>query len=494
MEFTRTAFLNGKTIKSLIYSEDTRASLSNYVLKYNFTKDNSNRLVKLINDSPNFPIEAWLYYEDKVRPRFNSTCAVFPMANNVRVHNENWQLQDTSYGEIQLFGSYLDDRDSDTMNPSIRILGLMKTSFIGKLYCQIWYKHQLYPIITPIYESLILWNPQWRMIPKNMLNAYLFSCKIPNIYKKYVPFSVSLVEHECDIASNNLNVIYKKTIYDKNNFAVCVKGLSITDSSYSVKMVEWLELLFILGVEKVYIYEYELTSTIRNVLDYYEKQSKVKVHKLHLPKNYQSIQGFHNKIINENSIEKLFLEMIPYNDCFYKNMYNYKYIVLLDFDEIIVSRKFDNWSQLVTNSLKQISYQNRTVNTPTTLCARNVYFFKEDNLTNQAPNFMQMLQRRHRSTLYSSPGDFVKCFHDTNQTLSLHNHFPFNCLKKCYFYIFNVELAQLNHYRDECQPPTDKNSCDKYYKSNLTEDDIVWKYKDNLINNTIQVLSTLGFF
>ena len=41
--------------------------------------------------------------------------------------------------------------------------------------------------------------------------------------------------------------------------------------------------------------------------------------------------------------------MIPYNDCLYRNMYRYKYIALLDIDEVILPIEEHNWSDLMKN-------------------------------------------------------------------------------------------------------------------------------------------------
>merc|ERR1711910_123119 len=45
-------------------------------------------------------------------------------------------------------------------------------------------------------------------------------------------------------------------------------------------------------------------------------------------------------------------ELIPYNDCLYKNMYRYEYIALLDIDEVIVPIKHKNWEDMMEEVIK----------------------------------------------------------------------------------------------------------------------------------------------
>jgi hypothetical protein len=46
---------------------------------------------------------------------------------------------------------------------------------------------------------------------------------------------------------------------------------------------------------------------------------------------------------------KLFqpLEFIELNDCFYRNLHNYEYLVIIDMDEVIVPVNGYNWSELI---------------------------------------------------------------------------------------------------------------------------------------------------
>lgn len=73
-------------------------------------------------------------------------------------------------------------------------------------------------------------------------------------HEKHIPVAVSIVEHRCDKATNVLRVVFNKK-GTKRNFAICVKGMDFPQEDKSVRLIEWLELLRILGAEKIFIYK-----------------------------------------------------------------------------------------------------------------------------------------------------------------------------------------------------------------------------------------------
>ena len=87
----------------------------------------------------------------------------------------------------------------------------------------------------------------------NRLYPHILSCIPPASVKHMVPMSVSLVENECpkNKPSNNLRVFYQtQENEEKQGFAVCSKGLSQLED-VSLKIIEWIELLRSLGVDKI---------------------------------------------------------------------------------------------------------------------------------------------------------------------------------------------------------------------------------------------------
>ena len=105
-----------------------------------------------------------------------------------------------------------------------------------------------------------------------------------------------------------------------------------------------------------------------------------------------------------------------------------------------------------------------------------------------------MMQHVYRSANYTKPGQYVKCFHNPEKALILHNHFPLGCLGGvCTSYPVDTSLAHLQHYRQDCVS-TLKKSCKNDFKSVSVKDTTIWRWKDAVIKRTTEALSKLGFF
>jgi hypothetical protein len=99
-----------------------------------------------------------------------------------------------------------------------------------------------------------------------------------------------------------------------------------------------------------------------------------------------------------------------------------------------------------------------------------------------------------RSANYTKAGQYVKCFHNPEKVLILHNHFPLGCLGGvCTSYPVQTAVGHLQHYREDCVK-TLKKSCATEYKSKSVLDTTIWRYKDEVIARSTDVLSRLGFF
>ena len=106
---------------------------------------------------------------------------------------------------------------------------------------------------------------------------------------------------------------------------------------------------------------------------------------------------------------------------------------------------------------------------------------------------MHMLQHVQRSANYTKPNQYVKCFHDVQKILTIHNHFPLACLGgACKSYPVEPSTAHLQHYRADCVS-TLKKSCDSEFKKHLVKDSVIWRYKSDLIPRVNRVLKKLNF-
>ncbi|XP_059483554.1 uncharacterized protein LOC132201414 [Neocloeon triangulifer] len=457
-------------------------------LKVDTTIMKINWVVNQIEQSnPNIP---------KVRPwsewhRYNESCAYQTYHFDIKFNNAYWQMQKTTNETFYLYGAYYDNRTwPGKFAPVVRILGMVERPGLNitkNVMCQFWFENRTTPVIVKVYHIQYLWRPEWGYT-KVDLKPYMLSCFIPPSSYHLVPESVSLVERPCQNATNNLRVIdIRPASGAKQDFAVCVKSLNFQHwAKISVRLVEWIELLKILGAEKITFYQLQVHANISKVLEYYKSSWNVEVVQTTLPGNYPNSPHLMDLFLTERLVVQVFQELIDYNDCLYRNMNLFKFIVLLDIDEVIMPLGLnENWSNLIYKTAipkaREVEKNEKTEHnvTHSTFVARNVFFLDGmvDNRFSDIPNYMHMMQHVAR-TKHSPIGDRVKAFHATNTTFALHNHFARACvgeygqsLNWCRSIQFDLEDAQLQHY---CVANT-KKECNVKKGHNVTVNDTaIW--------------------
>ncbi|XP_049779911.1 uncharacterized protein LOC126176783 [Schistocerca cancellata] len=438
----------------------------------------------------NVPLEFWAKYSGKTL-QLNKTCAKFPSVLELDFNNLYWQRTVTSNGTVYLFSAYVDVRKQNKQAPTVRLIGMIdRIEPKTKLTCQLWFEGEKAPVFSQVYEYKYMWNAKWGNHKQGILQPYLISCKVPDSHKSKVPAVVSVVEHQCDTATASLRISHEKP-EKKKGFAVCVKGLDFKHADMTLRLVEWIELLGILGADKVYLYELQTHPNMSRLLRYYEGTGQVDVKPLTLPAFQPNVHPLQHLYLTRKLVHKRQNEVIPYNDCLYRNMYKYDYIALLDTDEVIVPVKALDWHEL----MRSIESDATKTKQPDSYNVRNVYFFDDAKHAHgwfaDIPPYMHMLQHVYRAKNFTKAGQFVKCFHDTERVLALHNHFPFHCLGSCHSFSVPTEAAQLQHYRKDCVNQL-KNTCNDY-RTNVLTDTTVWKYKEELIARTAAVLDAIDY-
>lgn len=316
-------------------------------------------------------------------PRNTSfTCCAVP-PSKVQHSNEFWQTQKITDGKLQLFGAYLDKRIKiQGRRQFVRILGVSSIYLDGfKLSCQFWNSRSVSIGVEPVYFTNYIWFKEWEKDPTNASEPYLLSCLLPRRLEKTAPVFVSVVENNCDVATNFLRIKYQKS-NTQEMFAVCVKPLDFLYADISKRLVEWIELLGLLGAHKIFFYKLEVHSNVSRVLEYYRKRGKVDVQSFKLPGVLYTQSDGQHTFLKKNKVQKRKLELIPYNDCLYRNMYKYKYVTLLDVDEVIMPKKNKHdWHDLVKSLHKAIASNETSRDQFTGFAFRNAYFLVRNELS-----------------------------------------------------------------------------------------------------------------
>jgi len=453
---------------------------------------------KLQPQMPNLPIVYWQENKKK-KVNKNSSCTKYPDIYDLHFNNRYWQTTETSNGTFLLYGAYLDVRSKNRLGPTVRVLGMInRLEPKVKTFCQLWFNDSKEPVFSKVLEYKYIWYKKWGNYKQGLFQPYLLACQLPKTHWGKAPASVSIVEHKCDVATNNLRVIYNKPEGEKKKFAVCVKGLDFPDDDLSIRLTEWIEVLTTLGADKIFLYNLEVHPNVTKVLDYYSAKGMVDVTPISLPGYQPNLPVLQHMYLKSKLNNKRQNELIPYNDCLYRNMYRYEYIALLDIDEVIMPIKHNNWADMMEEAVKSsLKVKNET---RASWNFRNVYFMDEmldihePEHFKDIPPYLHMMQHVYRSANYTKPGQYVKCFHNPEKALILHNHFPLGCLGGvCTSYPVDTSLAHLQHYRQDCVS-TLKKSCKNDFKSASVKDTTIWRWKDVVIGKTTEALQKLGFF
>lgn len=439
------------------------------------------------------------YWENGRKPPISSkSCVKFPELYDLAFNNLYWQKLSTKNGTFYIYGAYFDNRSRVGNVPLVRILVMTDRVKPPPTLCQLWYNNGAYPTISTT-KYTYAWYSKWGNYQDGILQPFIVTCKAPYLNpKREAPVSVSLVEKQCDKPTNNVRVVNNRPAV-KQDFAVCVKGLDFLKDDLSVRLIEWIELLNILGAKKIFLYELEIHPNISKTLQYYQQKGLVELTPITLPGGQPNLPGLRHNFLSMKLTHKRQNELIPYNDCLYRNLYSYEYIVLLDIDEVVMPVQHQTWKELMNDivpmALQQKNYTRASYN------VRNVYFL--DDMMNEdakhtvhevgIPGYMHMLQHVYRAKNFTKPGSYVKCFHNVERIVSVHNHFPLNCFGTCTTYSIDTPYAQLQHYRKDCVGPL-KKSCNSDFKVYTVKDTTIWRYKDELIQRATKALKDLGFF
>lgn len=404
----------------------------------------------------------------------------------------NFYWQEVHDSKIYLYSAYYDSRFVYAKTPYhyVRIIGMSMGKIKGKTYyCSLWYKQE-HPVVIKA-DITEVWVQQWNKNPSpDMYHTYFFTCPVPEAVRKsgLYPEYASLSTQPCNNVTTMLPVhregILKKWQNKENQYAVCVKGMDFS-KDISHQLIEWLELLFILGTKKVFFYKYAVHSNVEKVLKYYIQQGKVVVTPLSLPGDQPNDPQLRSLYLKRDIWQKRRNEIVPYNDCLYRNIYLYDYVVPLDIDEVILPVRAFTWPEMFASYKRE---NPKMWGKYASFSAQNAYFLDVFNATMDpdVPKHFHMLHYKTRSANFSVRGHSVKSFVSTAKTLSVFNHYTLESLNSGIKgnIVLNTSVVQMNHYKERC--PRDLYSkCKSNYLVYTKRDNIIEKYKEKLIQNVL---------
>ena len=170
---------------------------------------------------------------------------------------------------------------------------------------------------------------------------YLVTCPVD--FTGEIPKYVSLTSEYCSTVTNKFKVIDNHPPDGvKKDFVVVVKAMAFENRNIVIRFIEWVEMLKILGCEKIIIFERIVHPDLMMTLNFYQKQGFMDVYRFVEPEEITS-----NTYTN---IQSFMLQQMQHTDSFYRARNLYKYFVIIDVDELIIPMRPEDktWHDLVT--------------------------------------------------------------------------------------------------------------------------------------------------
>ena len=400
-------------------------------------------------------------YLNVIHSFFDMSCLRVHPANQSQHPFPPWQRHTEGETEIHIRSAFYDNRTVAGVNPWLRLLAVASNFQQG--YCQVWY-----PGNGVAYTTKIIVHRTGRGAFYRRFYAQIqMSCMIP---RGPIPSHVSVSVKPCSQSQIYMPVHVPK--HDTQDFGICVAiAFGQLDND---QVIEWAELSRKLGVSKIHIYNATIDRQHDALFRYYEQQDFMAVHQMPPPVPFYTRVGA--KLGSPASL----------NDCMLRYMYTYRYIIVVDFDEVIVPREDTDYQGLLhaidAREPKTSNWQGYTF--------RNVYFFTDLSADQTQAN--HLLTLRHRTKARPQPfHEIVKSFVDPRRCLSVFNHYCYIRFPKSpepFSVDVPTDLAASHHYRYQCPPR--RKDC-KTLLSTLQTDDVMLRYKDYLLKKTAIVRSAL---
>ncbi len=128
---------------------------------------------------------------------------------------------------------------------------------------------------------------------------------------------------------NHLALGWKKPV------AVCTRGMMFRRAGPMVtRVIEWIELLRILGVEKIFLYYYDVEEYLMKALRHYEARGMVDLTQISLSGHRASDSLLQELTWKNDVMAQWAHDRIMYADCFYRAAQSYEFVAVLDVDEV----------------------------------------------------------------------------------------------------------------------------------------------------------------
>ena len=147
--------------------------------------------------------------------------------------------------------------------------------------CLLWFDHIKAPTLVRASDFFDIWDTSTGLgFAYGVYHPQLITCPVPDGHIGHVPRAVSLQAHgQCHMVeqmpSNVLRVVVPHKPGNRahrRSIGVCVIALKFATFDMASRLVEFLEMVRLMGADKVHFYVLGVSKNMRRVLQHYQKE------------------------------------------------------------------------------------------------------------------------------------------------------------------------------------------------------------------------------
>ncbi len=375
------------------------------------------------------------------------------------VVNTDWQVVNDPNMELYLYTAFYDDRPALDNNNAIRLLAIGELTN-ETLFCLLWYRNRESPDVMPV--EVTVSGPPFSKRGKTFV-SYILSCGV--LPQRWPPEYVSIMTPETLVPATLVHVHQPLRSQLKKDLLICVP--TAKGDFDPTKLVEWVEYNRLLGVDKIVVYNHSLRAEPARVIKHYSD------------KQYINYRQYRDPFIDKDNNTFAINHAIVLNDCLYRNVYNFKKIMVLYFDKMIVPRQDKHFIDMI-NYIDETRHINDAL--PKCYLFQHSYFYLDFNPVSDDPPFV--MSTRYLSRLPPDPhGVLSRSIIDPRICISLSQNKCWKVAPKYQNTTWEVRLEEnvsLVHHYTTCQDEHVSPATCKQYLDRLNIDYSMHKFINEL--------------
>ncbi|XP_066499340.1 glycosyltransferase family 92 protein C33H5.2-like [Hoplias malabaricus] len=307
-------------------------------------------------------------------------------------------------------------------------------------------------------------------------------CKVEDI-QNATHIAISTTANLSDIDHMDFLPIKNKVEHEtfRFNFTLCVSSLFGAYNNV-LQFAQSMEMYKLLGVQHVVIYNTSCGPDLEKLLQHYRREGILEVVPWPIDQFLTPSAGWDSKI--HSGELQYYGQLVTLNECIYRNMYQSRYVLLHDTDEIIMPKKQANLPLL----MQSLQSKHKNVGVfivenqifPKTLFEETGHFKRPEWKNIPGVNILEHIYKEPDTTEIFNPAKMIV---DPRSVVQTSVHSPLQTLKDVYR--VPVDVCYVVHVRNPIQ--------EGLTKDQMRVDIRVWNFEKELVANVDRALESSGF-